>query len=1286
MKRIHLTSLCCCLAALSIAGCANDSKSIHDNGCMIDCGSLSHVASAECQNNVCVIDACDEGYNDCDHESSNGCEKFGACSGGYSGETCSQDCSSLPNVASGSCNNGSCVIQGCMPGYSNCDALWNNGCEHEGACTPPPSDPNVCTPECSTLPNVGEVSCNNNSCTIQSCKDGYNNCDADPANGCEVEGSCSGPDVVCKMTFKYTNADTCLATCADKDYNTFLIGSMQTEPWTEADPQMAMAAGANCERSITIDVEEGREYQYKFFVEGWQDSYRADDGASKDADGNNVVTAECGKTVTFVEKAADPNASCNDPGPGPEPNKCTVTFTYVNADTCDTTGGDANYDVFLVGSMNEWQPADGTYMMSANEKCERSITIEIEEGSKIEYKYYVSGWGDDSYRVDNKASLSADGNMITDGTCGANYKYVEKEAKPGDIIKPEDPVVVDDGDCEVTFTYYNQWTNVTSGGAADFDVYVVGSFNAESDGTWKVADPAWKMVSDGNGTHVKTVKLKKGAEYDYKYYINGWADDSWKTDAEDGQSNGHFKLDKCGMEIGHGNPNPIEPVDPKPEDPKPEDPKPGDPVVQDCYATFIYVNRWTSVASGGTNDFDVYLIGEMNEWKEADANLKMTSDGNGTHTIKIKLDKDKQYKYKYYVNGWDQDSYRANLGTCVDSDCNSLINMSTCDQVVKFVDAPLGNDPVDPPAPHVEGSITLKTPPTVSSKKVTIKVELSGDVTVESVTRDGTAITGVEGDTITDTVSANGKYAYIVKGSDGSELYVPVWVEDKAFDWHDAVLYFAFTDRFKDGDSSNNNPATNASVDKTSNARWMGGDFKGLKEKVEAGYFKDLGVNTLWISSVSMNTQDISWGTGSDHMHSYSAYHSYWPVSSFMSDSTMSEFEGAKSVGVNITAIEPHFGTEQDLADLVNACHKQGIRVLVDFAANHVHKDSPMVSKHPDWFNDSSNPQLCDNNNNWDRYSEKCWFSQDLPDINYENEYARKAMVDHAIWLIKKTNIDGFRVDAVKHMKIDFIKDLRAATDKLFANTGIMFYMVGETFTGDVGLLNKYIGNDLLHAQFDFPMYYALQSHILGLGNYAAVAQLSNHFNSDLMGTFMGNHDVARAISVAAGQNQGKWGSNSQIPDEQWLPYLKVKTAWTILLTNPGVPLIYYGDEYGMEGSNDPDNRRMMEFGDDLSGQQKQMLDYVSKLGQIRNRYEAITRGHRENLSYGGGYWCYKLVKEGSPSVIVGVSRADGGDNSGCSLNGSYKLKNLLNTDAPEFTTSGLDLSTDRLQVYEVMN
>ena len=241
--------------------------------------------------------------------------------------------------------------------------------------------------------------------------------------------------------------------------------------------------------------------------------------------------------------------------------------------------------------------------------------------------------------------------------------------------------------------------------------------------------------------------------------------------------------------------------------------------------------------------------------------------------------------------------------------------------------------------------------------------------------------------------------------------------------------------------------------------------------------------------------------------------------------------------------------------------------------------------------------------------------------------------------------------------------------------------MVGETFTGDVGLINKYIGNDLLHAQFDFNLYFAMRDNVLGSGSYRNIQNVLNqqsNYYSDLMGTFMGNHDVARAISVAAGQYQDKWGHNEEVSG--WEAHLRVKTAWTMLLTNPGVPLIYYGDEYGLEGSNDPDNRRMMEFDDQLNNEQKGTLNYVRQLGKIRSEHSALRRGKRSDLAVEEKYWCYKL-SDGKETVIVGVSEVD---NVSCALGGNLNLYDLLNnTDAG--TKSTLDFGPEsKLQVYLV--
>ena len=309
-----------------------------------------------------------------------------------------------------------------------------------------------------------------------------------------------------------------------------------------------------------------------------------------------------------------------------------------------------------------------------------------------------------------------------------------------------------------------------------------------------------------------------------------------------------------------------------------------------------------------------------------------------------------------------------------------------------------------------------------------------------------------------------------------------------------------------------------------------------------------------------------------------------------------------------------------------------------------------------------------------------------MPDINYDVAEARQTMVDHAIWLIKETNIDGFRVDAVKHMNDQFIKDLRAAIENLFANTGITLYTVGETFTGDINLLNKYIGDDLLHAQFDFPLYYALQDvPVYGsmhnvYNNDTSYKIGANIYKSDLMGTFMGNHAVARAISVAAKQNTGKWGSNDVLTD--WVPYFRVKQAWTILLTNPGVPLIYYGDEYGMTGANDPDNRRMMSFGSDLNSEQQGTLDYVRTLGKVRAAHSAMTRGKREDLHATANKWCYKL-SDGSETIIVGIASENEGGT--CDLKASYTLVDLLNPGTePQSGVSQINFDSGKFHVYQV--
>ncbi len=461
-------------------------------------------------------------------------------------------------------------------------------------------------------------------------------------------------------------------------------------------------------------------------------------------------------------------------------------------------------------------------------------------------------------------------------------------------------------------------------------------------------------------------------------------------------------------------------------------------------------------------------------------------------------------------------------------------------------------------------------------------------------------------------------------------LYVPVWVEETPWTWREATMYFTFTDRFANGDASNDNPANCDSSPKSTD--WNGGDFKGLKEKVEEGYFTDLGVNALWISPVADNPNGCF--SGSLAGVKYTAYHAYFPIDFYKT--------------------EEHYGTMQELKDLVNAAHDQGIRVLIDFVGNHCHTESPLWADHnaDGWFHGSTPCEPA-----WDQPI-NCWFQPYLPDFDYTNDAVTEYITENAIFWIHETGIDGFRVDAVKHMVHNFTKTLRWKIEQeVVAPTGVPFYMVGETFVGDwgggtgseEGAIKEFIGPWELDGQFDFPFYWKLL-RIAGRGESsfqdlsAFMSEALPYWGSNaLMVSFIGNHDVPRFTSHAAGQIGDLWGNGSkeqglsnppgQPTDE--LPYKKLKLAMGVMMTLPEIPLIYYGDEVGLAGAGDPDNRRMMQFGNDLSPNQAAALEFVQKLGQARKELAPLRLGALKTLSVTADTWAYERTHDGSRVVVV---------------------------------------------------
>jgi len=465
-----------------------------------------------------------------------------------------------------------------------------------------------------------------------------------------------------------------------------------------------------------------------------------------------------------------------------------------------------------------------------------------------------------------------------------------------------------------------------------------------------------------------------------------------------------------------------------------------------------------------------------------------------------------------------------------------------------------------------------------------------------------------------------------------------------SFDWRDAVIYWAFTDRFLDGDSTNDNPSTDSHLSGNA-ANWQGGDWKGLTSKITAGYFTDLGVNTLWISVPMDSTDAVGQGTLGD-TNWYTGYHGYWPR--------------------DLTSTDTHFGSTADLQALVTAAHAKSMKVLIDYTMNHVSQDSPVYSAAniaAGWFNPlMQNGESCICNTiandpcNYDgTLGKSCWFAPYLPDWNFNNADARAYSVNNALMWIQTYGFDGFRLDAIKQIEPVWLTDFRAALlSKVEATTKQHVYLVGETFTGDQNLIKSFIDPcTKLDGQFDFPLRAQLVQHVImrqGKMNDLITFMDNNtsFYGTSVMSTFLGNHDVPRTIHF--GEDTPVWSdpwangkdrnwSNQPAQPTSGNAYERLALGFAVLWTNRGAPLIYYGDEIGLAGAGDPDNRRMMPWSG-YSAAQTTLLAKVKKLGAIRAAHTALRRGDRTTLSYGDDTWVYSMV-DGTDKVYVAINRSD---------------------------------------------
>ena len=640
------------------------------------------------------------------------------------------------------------------------------------------------------------------------------------------------------------------------------------------------------------------------------------------------------------------------------------------------------------------------------------------------------------------------------------------------------------------------------------------------------------------------------------------------------------------------------------------------------------------VQRSGTGAASVAIAGSFNEWQPA----AMSSDG-GTWTLDLGELRPGVYPFKYVLDGeWEDPP--ASVYTAWDGDIeNRALRVGDCDQPdLTLVEA--ASDGADSLHATFRFTSAADAAPLAADDLI---VTLGG---LDIADLPSGASVSVDTDPIEGHVRIDaaglpdGKWTVRVDAVDTEGRapesgigFAPVWLgeADVTDPYNRGLLYFVFNDRFRDsgGDFER---IEGTEFDGTN---YLGGDLVGARQAMDEGWFDDLGVKSIWLSPVPDNPNAAYPGSGG---WNYTGYHGYWPIQG--------------------RAVDEHWGTgtitgEQALADFVDAAHDHGIRVLLDVPLNHVHEDHEWVQQHPEWFGAEPCPCTTDAGAcNWDTNPLFCWFTDYLPDLNYRDPDIVDASIADTLWWIETFDIDGLRVDAAKHMDHVILRTLSLTLQERYgaAEHGD-FYLVGETFTGPggQGLINDYIAPWELDGQFDFPLLNPIRDAIgreQGFRALAAEVASSEAVYGEAvheMSVFLGNHDVGRyATEIGGCPDYQLFGGchdlmaqpSNEPTGAQWDIINKLAMSFAFVATQPGPPLLYYGDEIGLAGAGDPDNRRMMQW--DRTTAQDILLGRYQELGQLRTELVALQQGERVELWVDDSLYVYaRGTDEGDVAIVA---------------------------------------------------
>lgn len=449
------------------------------------------------------------------------------------------------------------------------------------------------------------------------------------------------------------------------------------------------------------------------------------------------------------------------------------------------------------------------------------------------------------------------------------------------------------------------------------------------------------------------------------------------------------------------------------------------------------------------------------------------------------------------------------------------------------------------------------------------------------------------------------------------------------FDWDEAVIYFAVTDRFFDGDAENNDAygVGDYNIGEKGGSSYHGGDFAGLNQKLD--YLKDLGVNTIWITPIVENITEDQHDNETDTA-TY-GYHGYWA----------SDF----------TKLNKHLGKEQQFKALLDAAHSKGMKIMVDVVLNHAGYGRE------DYFNsiltdaDGNSISMIRDSSNTISGDDKYDSLSDLPDFVTENKAVTDQLVTWQTEWMSKYSIDYYRVDTVKHVETTTWEAFKNSLTKVNPD----FKMIGE-YSG-AGYANNAgeLGTGSMDALLDFDFNDFAQKFVTGdISGVESSLQKRNGAinNTATMGSFLSSHDEDSL--------QYKLVNESKLSEEE--AYNLMKVAATLQITAKGQPVLYYGEEIGQGGANNwPLQTNRRDF--DWTELEKQKADsnsiynHYKTMLAIRNTYtDVFARGNRSTVaasdaegyevisrSYGNSTLYVGMnVKEAEKEVVIPVAESAG--------------------------------------------